>query len=143
GLGRLLDDVRQVAPEQEDRQAEGEERGRMAEAPGGAEPASDAGRTPARIRDERRDGHEVIGIGGVPKAEAEGEQEDHDRPVPRRVRGDVAIDPAHCPFTRSSPSVGTRLKASWLNTSVTSVSAGIEIDELQRTRISRSPTETR
>jgi hypothetical protein len=50
---------------------------------------------PARVGGERGDGDEVVGIGGVPQAEREREQQDDERAVTRRVAADEVVEARH------------------------------------------------
>jgi hypothetical protein len=94
-LRRLLDDMRQEAPQQQDGQPEREQRRRVAEPPGEAEARGGAGGTPPRVGDERRDGDEVVGVRGVPETECEREQEDDERAVSGCVPAQEAVDARH------------------------------------------------
>src|SRR4030088_1778314 len=94
-FGGLLDDTRQVATHEQHRKTEGEQRGRMAEAPGGTKPSCCANGAAAGIGDERGDGDQMVRIGGVAKAEYECEYQDDEGAAVGGVAGDEAVDSRH------------------------------------------------
>ena len=94
-LGGRLHGFRQVGLEDDDRQPEGEEAGRVPEAPGESEASSRAGGPVAAGRDQRRDGGEVVGVGRVAETQYD-RDDDHQRqgrPV-REVR-DPGVESEH------------------------------------------------
>ena len=68
-LGAALHGLRQVGPEEDDRQAEREQRNCVARPPGEAEARRHPGGAVAAARDQGRHRREVIRVGGVPEAE--------------------------------------------------------------------------
>src|ERR1700730_1396279 len=94
-FGRPLHDMRQVAAHEQHRKTEGEQRGRMAKAPGSTEPSGCATGAAAGVGDERGDGNQMVGIGRVAKAEYECEYQDEERPVTGGVTPDEAVDSCH------------------------------------------------
>ena len=75
-LGGLLDPGGQVAPEQHDRQPEQQQGGGVPDSPGKAEPAGAPDAIVRRAGDQRRHCGQVVGIGGVPKTQEQGDGED-------------------------------------------------------------------
>jgi hypothetical protein len=77
GLRRLLHPLRKEAVEEDDRDPEGEQRRRMAEAPGKPQlPGTARGALPS-ARNERRHGSEVIRVGRVAETEKDSDGDDN------------------------------------------------------------------
>ena len=78
GLRALLDPLGEEPLGEEDRQAEGDERDGVAEAPPGPEPGGRPGRPLATGRDERRHRGEVVGVGRVTEPEQRRDEDHHE-----------------------------------------------------------------
>ena len=101
-LGAPLHAVGQVGAEQHDRQAEGEQRGRVAQPPSEAQ-APGAARAALLVGgDQRRDRGEVVGIGGVAQPEEDGDGAHHQRGASVPERGDLLVEPEHQPPLRAA-----------------------------------------
>jgi hypothetical protein len=91
----VLNCLRKEAVEEDDRKPEGEQRRRVAKAPGEPELAGARGRALAAARDERRHGGEVIRVARVAEPEQGGDGEnDPERSAAGRVR-DSLVDAEH------------------------------------------------
>jgi hypothetical protein len=107
GLGALLHRLRQVGLEEHDRQAEREERRRVAEAPRETEARGGGARALTRAGEQRRDGREVIRIRRVTEAEDDGDDADQQEGGAVREGCDPVVEPEHV-----SPLSGRRAR-SW------------------------------
>ena len=95
GLGSTLDVLREIALGDEDRDAEDHECHGVPEPPPRAQARGGGGRALASGGDQRRDGRDVVGIGGVPEAEQHGgEQDDTERGSLGQPRHPL-VDPEH------------------------------------------------
>lgn len=83
---------RQGSPDEQERQAEGDERHRMPETPREAEQRARACAPPVCSGHESRDRGEVIGVGSVAEAEKEGDDENEGGPTPF---GELRDRPVH------------------------------------------------
>jgi hypothetical protein len=101
-LGATLHRVRQVPIGEHDRDAERDERRRMAEAPREAEPAGAADGALGLRGHERRHGDEVIRVARVAKPEEERDRDYHERGATVAQGDDQLVEPEH----RASPLIG-------------------------------------
>ena len=99
-------DASRAAPARraDDRQAEHEERQRVPEAPGHAEPRGASGRALAPAGEERRDGDDVVRVGRMPQAE----EDRHDGDEPEGHAVGIAGDQSSSPNIRTPPGVRGR-----------------------------------
>src|SRR6266568_5279221 len=99
-----------VRPIEDDRQAEGEERGRVPQAPREAETARELRRALLLRADERGHRGEMVGIGRVTQAEHDGgSDDDRERRPVRRIR-DPLVEPEHQAIPGSARAVMVRPK---------------------------------
>src|SRR5438105_1055170 len=94
-LGRPLHALGQVGAVEDHRQAEDEQRRRMAEPPGQAEPRCATGCALPAGRDHRRDRGEMIWIARVPQAEEHRHTDDDQQRRPVREGGDPVVEAEH------------------------------------------------
>jgi hypothetical protein len=94
-LGALLCALRQVGLEEHDRQAEDEERRRVAEPPGEAESPGAASPSFLVRRDQRADRREVVGVGRVAQAQEHRNDDDHEQRRSVRERGHPVVESEH------------------------------------------------
>ena len=94
-LRALLDALGQVGLEEHDRQAEGEQRERVAEAPRGAEGRGPSDGALAGGRDQRAHGREVVRVGRVAQAECDRDERDHGEGCAVGVGSEPIVESEH------------------------------------------------
>ena len=102
GLRSLLNRLGQIRLEEDDRQAEGEERRRMADSPGEAEPRGEPRRPLAAGGDQRRHGGEVVRVGRMAEAEQDRHADDGEQGGAAREVCDPVVEPEHLYVTFGS-----------------------------------------
>src|SRR6266508_1532992 len=166
GLRATPDGVRQIRTVEHDRHAQGEERERVARAPGEPE-LRRVSRAPFGRRDQRRHGGQVVGVGGVPEPEEYGDRNDDEKRRTVGERRQVAVEAEHqstpgraltvmpIPTTRITsaltagrawtrrPSSRSRPKAFWARTATRPIAVIVAARPALKATMSASPSPIR